>query len=77
MTTLTQKLLDEALDLPTDDRMQLIDKLLQSTNIPLHSGIDKAWSEEVERRNREIENGSVKLIPGEEVIKKVKQRFSK
>lgn len=77
MTILGQKLLEDALDLPTNKRMQLIDKLLQNTNIPPQSDIDQAWAMEVERRDKEVQNGSVELIPGEEVVKKVNLKFLK
>lgn len=77
MTILGQKLLEDALDLPTNKRMQLIDKLLQNTNIQPQSDIDQAWAMEVERRDKEVQNGSVELIPGEEVVKKVNLKFLK
>ena len=34
MLALADKVYDEALTLPTDDRLKLIDKLLRSTNLP-------------------------------------------
>ena len=33
---------------------------------------DAAWGEEAERRHREIEEGKVKMIPGEEVMARVR-----
>lgn len=77
MTVYTRKIFEQALDLPIDERLILIDKLLQSANLPLQSEIDKAWSIEVARRAKEIDEGKVKLIPGDEVFAKVKKRFSK
>lgn len=77
MVASAEKILEEALDLPIDARLILIDKLLQSTNLPTQSEIDQAWAMEVESRSQSIDRGEAKLIPGEEVFKKVKQRFSK
>ncbi len=77
MIALSEKIYEQALDLPVDDRLTLIDKLLTSTNLPTHKEIDLAWSKEVELRSRELDNGKSKLIPGEEVFKKIKKRFSK
>jgi putative addiction module component (TIGR02574 family) len=74
---MTDKIYELALDLPTDDRMILIDKLLHSANLPTQREVDKLWAEEVERRNEEIESGSSRLIPGEEVFSKIKKRFGK
>jgi putative addiction module component (TIGR02574 family) len=77
MGILTEEIYEQALDLPIDDRLHLIDKLLISTNLPTQADIDQAWSEEVERRSQELDSGTAKLIPGEEVFEKIKKRFSK
>jgi len=77
LTQFTQKIYKQALDLPTEERLLFIDKLLQSTNLPTQSEIDRAWSREAAKRAKEIDNGTVSLIPGEEVFEKVKKRFSK
>jgi len=77
MAGLSEKIYEQALDLPLDDRLILIDKLLVSTNLPTHEDIDQAWSIEVERRCQELDRGEAKLISGEEVFEKVKKRFGK
>ncbi|MCK4400995.1 addiction module protein [bacterium] len=76
MVALAEKVYEEALDLPTDDRLKLIDKLLHSTNLPIQMDIDKAWALEVEKRSKQIEEGTAKLIPGEEVFLKIKNRLA-
>ena len=77
MIALAEKVYKEALDLPTDDRLELIDRLLHSTNLPTREDIDKAWSREVAARSDRLDNGTAKLIPGEEVFTKIKSQFSK
>lgn len=77
MSGLAEKIYEEALNLPIDDRLSLIDKLLSSANLPTQEDIDQAWSKEAEKRCKEIEDGQAKLIPGDEVFAKVRQRFSK
>ena len=77
MTALAEKIYEQALDLPTDDRLILIDKLLHSTNLPTQQKIDEAWSVEVENRIKGLEDGTSKIIPGEEVFKKIRKKFSK
>ncbi len=74
MIALAEKVYEEALDLPTDDRLKLIDRLLHSTNLPTQVDIDKAWSKEVEKRSDRLKKGTAKLIPGEEVFAKIKSR---
>lgn len=76
MVALAEKIYEQALDLPIDDRLILIDKLLISTNLPMQEDIDQAWIVEIERRSQELDKGKAKLIPGEEVFDKIKKRFS-
>lgn len=77
MFELADKVYEDALALPTDDRLKLIDKLLHSTNIPTNPEIDRAWIEEIVIRNQKLEDGTAKLIPGEEVFEKIKKKFTK
>jgi hypothetical protein len=77
MTALAEKIYNEVLDLPTDERLSLLDKLLHVSNISTQAEIDQAWSEEVEHREQQIENGTATLIPAEEVFAKIKARLAK
>lgn len=77
MAELAEKIYEQALNLPIDDRLTLIDKLLVSTNLPTREDIDRAWAEEVERRCEELDKGKAKLIPGDEVFAKIRRRFAK
>ena len=77
MAASAAKIYQEALDLPIDARLLLTDNLLQNTNLPTPSEIDQAWAEEVEQRSQAVETGRAKLILGESVFEKIKQRFSK
>ena len=72
-----EKIYEQALNLPINDRLILIDKLLISTNLPAQNDIDQAWAQEVERRCQDVDNGNSKLIPGEEVFEKIfKMKYS-
>jgi len=77
MEILIEKIYKQALDLPIDDRLLLIDKLLQSTNLPTQGEIDQAWANEVELRSQAVVSGQAKLIPGDEVFRKIKESYSK
>jgi putative addiction module component (TIGR02574 family) len=68
MTALAEKIYDEALDLPANERLGLIDKLLESIN-PSVKVIQEAWIEEAEKRLQKYRSGKVEAIPGEEVFK--------
>jgi len=69
----TDELFAEAVSLPLDIRTQLVDKLLQSLH-PIKKEIDALWTEEAEKRVKEIRSGKVATIPGEEVFEKIRKR---
>lgn len=77
MTALAEKIYDEVLDLPTDDRLSLIDKILHITSIPTATDIEKAWLEESHQRLADIRSGKTNAIPGETVFQEIKERFQK
>ena len=71
----TKELFEEAISLPIEIRMQLVEKLLRSLN-PMQKEIDKLWAKEAERRIEEIKSGKVKTIPGEKVFKRIRNRLN-
>ncbi|MCK5520095.1 MAG: addiction module protein [Candidatus Marinimicrobia bacterium] len=77
MTIIAEKIFKQAIDLPIEERLMLIDKLLYSANLPIQIDIDQAWSKEVEFRAQALGAGKTKLISGEEVFRKIKSRFAK
>lgn len=68
-------ILRTALELPPESRAMLAAHLLESLDGPEQLDIDAAWSEEIERRIRDIDEGRVQLIPGEEVLAELRSRF--
>jgi len=70
------KLISEAISLPIEIRLQLVEKLLKSLN-PSHKDIDQLWAIETERRVAEVEKGEVKTVPGEEVFRRLHSRLEK
>lgn len=69
------EVLRAALDLPPKARAMLAGHLMESLDGPEHVDIDAAWSEEIERRIRDIDEGKVELIPGAEVLAELRSRF--
>ncbi|MBN1152969.1 MAG: addiction module protein [Dehalococcoidia bacterium] len=57
----------EAADLPENDRATLAGLLIVSLESPPDPDIEAAWAAEIERRVAEVEAGTVKTIPWEEV----------
>ncbi len=77
MTKAEQKVVDEALSLPLEARVAVVEKLLSSLNAPTQKEIDDAWAEEAERRVAQIDSGEVELVPGEEVFARVRAERAK
>ncbi len=71
----TEKLIEEVLSLPIEERAFIADSLLKSMN-PVDSENDRKWTEVSKKRLRELQSGEVEGIPGDEVFKKIWKRFS-
>lgn len=69
------EILSAALALPPNARAMLVGHLLESLDGSEQTEIDAAWAEEIERRVRDIDDGRVELIPGEEVLAELRSRF--
>ncbi|MCQ8105286.1 addiction module protein [Methylomonas sp. SURF-2] len=72
----TKQLIDEAVSLPVEARVLVVDSLLRSLNRP-EPELDKPWVEVAKRRLAEIRNGSVVAVPGQDVFEKIRNRFEK
>ena len=68
MGTTHDRVMEQALSLPADLRINLIEKLLTSLNLPVDEEIDRLWAEEAERRVSRIDEGKADLVPGKEVF---------
>jgi putative addiction module component (TIGR02574 family) len=77
MQTAIDKVVDEALELPVEARIGLVDRILASLNLPTRPDIDRLWAQEAERRLAEIDRGEVDLVPGEEVFNKIRSKYGK
>jgi putative addiction module component (TIGR02574 family) len=70
------QILAEALALPIDDRARLAESLLASLDENVVDAedpdLDRSWAEEAERRSAEIDAGSVKTIPADEVFRELR-----
>jgi putative addiction module component (TIGR02574 family) len=75
MPVVAKKVFDEALSLPAEARVSLVEKLLTSLNLPTQPEIDRLWAEEAERRVAQIEKGEVKLVPGKKVFSNIRKKY--
>jgi putative addiction module component (TIGR02574 family) len=72
MPTLVDELSQKALELPAEERVRLAEKLLATVH-EVEPDVEAAWDEEILRRLAEIDNGTAKLIPAEEVFAEVRR----
>jgi putative addiction module component (TIGR02574 family) len=70
------ELISEAVSLPVEIRLQLVERLLESLN-PSYKDIDELWAIEAEKRVAEIDKGEVKSVPGDMVFEKLRDRRKK
>lgn len=75
MASISKRIEQEVLSLPAQERIELIDRLITSLNLPLDPEIDHLWAEEGEKRFSELENGSVAPISGSQVFSHIKRAF--
>jgi len=76
MSTTSLNLADEALHLPVEERIALVDRLLDSLNTHVDKSLDALWAAEAEKRALEMESASVRALDGEEVFAKIRQRLA-
>lgn len=62
-----------AMQLPPAERERLGEKLLSSVDTPLE--YENEWAEEADRRIEEMLNGTVKPVPGDEVLRAALKRL--
>jgi putative addiction module component (TIGR02574 family) len=71
MTDLAEKLKSQLLQLAETDRAELAYHLLRSLGDEGEDDVRAAWEIELEQRWQEMESGSVRGIPAEEVLAKM------
>ena len=75
MTVIAERIYGEILALPIEERLGLIDKLVQSMTPESHD-IRQAWAEEAEHRYTAYKKGDAVPIPGDEVFKRINDRLN-
>ncbi len=75
MSVIAKKVLDEVLQLPADARVNLVEHLLTSLNLPTQPEIDQLWAEEAEKRIAQIDKGEIKLVPGGKVFSNIRKKY--
>ncbi|HTT13900.1 MAG TPA: addiction module protein [Burkholderiaceae bacterium] len=72
MSDLVEELAKKARSLPPEDRVRLAEELLATVQ-ETDEDVEAAWEEEIRRRVAEIESGTAKLVPADEVFAEVRR----
>lgn len=70
-------MLKEALALETQERAELVERLLATFQSPPDPHIDELWAREAEDRLEAYDRGELKSVPAEEVLRKIRQQRAK
>lgn len=78
MSDATTLLLNSALALPEDERREFRDAIAHS--LPSNGELttdewEEAWADEINRRVADSKAGNVRLIPAEEVMARLKEKY--
>lgn len=74
MSSATKRILDEALNLPEEDRRRLAETLLDSMPSAEAQEIEQAWNDEATSRANATENGQISSLNGEQVLEQLERR---
>lgn len=77
MATTGEKLVEQAMTLPSESRARLADLLVESLDTEELGRIDRLWAAEATRRRDEVRSGLVETVPGEEALRKVRDSLGR
>lgn len=76
MDTQAQQVLQTALALPHDDRLEIAESLIWSLDQEKAAEIEAAWAATIKRRLESIDRGEVQLVPWEDTIRAMRERLN-
>jgi len=65
----------KVLQLAPSDRSHLLERLIASLDVDPE--VEEAWALEADRREAELDSGSVATVPGHEAISRLRARLSR
>jgi putative addiction module component (TIGR02574 family) len=77
MSPQTENIMKEALQLPREARALIAEKLLESLDLDEPFELSEEWRQEIARRCREIDKGTVDLVPADQVLKEAGEGLQK
>lgn len=77
MSANVEKILQEALSLPAEDRAEVLERLLATFQEPPDPELDKLWAQEAEDRIDAYNRGELGSVSAEEVFARVDRQRTK
>ena len=77
MSPKIEHVMKQALELPSQVRAFIAEKLLESLDFEEPFEVSKEWQDEISRRCRQMDEGEVQLIPGDKVFKEAIERLQR
>lgn len=77
MSANAEKILREALNLPPEDRAEVLERLLATFQEPPDAEMDKLWAAEAEDRLNAYDRGELNSVPADEVFARIERQRSK
>jgi putative addiction module component (TIGR02574 family) len=74
MSPATEQLLDAALALPEEERLQFAEALIVSLQPDDQPPFDESWREIIQRRSAELRSGQVTPVTWEEVKRRTREK---
>lgn len=75
MSTNLEVLEAEVLQLAPIERLHLLERLIAS--LDSDPEVEEAWEREADRREAELESGSIAAVPGQEAIVRLRARLTR
>ncbi len=75
MTHEMENIVNSAMELPRTSRAYLAEILLESLDFEEDFHVSDEWMNEIKARCREIDEGKVKLIPGEKGLNRLQEKY--
>lgn len=74
MNATMENLLNTALTLPDQDRLELVEALIASLQPEDRPPFDESWREVIQRRSAELRSGQVTPVPWAEVKRQAREK---
>lgn len=72
-----EHVMKQALELPSQVRAFIAEKLLESLDFEEPFDLSSEWRDEIDKRCRQIDEGQVQLTPGDRVFTEAVERLQK